>query len=144
MPPLGPTHHPSILAGKINGHETVVGQRSTNHQQCFLILWQRLDHGFPPASLSPLRPAVRAEFGCLYQRRHILATTIYAPGSREAERAMRENHRTGHEKSMVGPCGLEPQTLPCQPITVRKNNNLDRIEHPLYNRYTAITGKNHR
>ena len=55
------------------------------------------------------RPAVRAAFGCLYQRRQILATTTYGAWLGKAERAMRENHRTGHE-SMVGPCGLEPQT----------------------------------
>ena len=30
-----------------------------------------------------------------------------------------------------------------QPTTVRKENNLDRIERPVYNRYTGITGKNH-
>jgi hypothetical protein len=64
---------------------------------------------FPPALLSPLRPAVRAAFGCLYQRRQILATTTYCAWVGKAESAMRENHRTGHE-SMVGPCGLEPQT----------------------------------
>ena len=38
-----------------------------------------------------------------------------------------------------------PSTSPqCQPTTERKENNLDRIEHPLHNRYTANTGKNHR
>ena len=31
-----------------------------------------------------------------------------------------------------------------QPTTDRKENNLDRIEHPLHNRYTCFTGRDHR
>jgi YVTN family beta-propeller protein len=45
---------------------------------------------------------------------------------------------------MVGACGLEPQASTCQPITDRKENNLEPIEHALYNCYTGVTGKNHR
>ena len=37
-----------------------------------------------------------------------------------------------------------PRPLPCQPTSDRKENNLESIEHPLYNRYTRFTGKNHR
>lgn len=31
-----------------------------------------------------------------------------------------------------------------QPISDGKHNNLDRIEHPLYNCFTRFTGRNHR
>ena len=40
----------------------------------------------------------------------------------------------------VGPCSASPQ---CQPTTHRKENNLEPIEHHLYNPYTSLTGKNH-
>lgn len=32
----------------------------------------------------------------------------------------------------------------CQPTTDRKENNLDRVERPLYKRYTSFTGRDHR
>ena len=34
----------------------------------------------------------------------------------------------------VGLASTSPQ---CQPTTARKENNIDRFEHPLYNRYTV-------
>ena len=40
-----------------------------------------------------------------------------------------------------GPWSISPQ---CQRTTDRKQRDLDRIEHPLYNRYACFTGKNHK
>ena len=43
--------------------------------------------------------------------------------------------------SNVAPSSTSPQ---CQPTTDKKKKDLDRIEHPLHNRYIRFTGRNHR
>ncbi len=40
--------------------------------------------------------------------------------------------------------GLNGTSPQCQPTTLRKDNNLERIERPLCTCHTPFTGKNHR
>jgi hypothetical protein len=73
---------------------------------------------------------------------------------RAASRAMRaapaltarkkETVHLGEEEAVCSNAGPRSTSPKCQPTTEPKENNLDRTEHPLYNRYTSLASENHR